>query len=38
MAFGAGALISALAFDLTEDAFDHGGALPVARGPCRWAP
>jgi ZIP family zinc transporter len=32
MAFGAGALISALAYDLTEDAFAHGGALPVAGG------
>jgi ZIP family zinc transporter len=32
MAFGAGALISALAFDLTEDAFVHGGTLPVAGG------
>jgi ZIP family zinc transporter len=32
MAFGAGALVSALAFDLTEDAFAHGGTLPVAGG------
>lgn len=32
MAYGAGALISALAFDLTEDAFAHGGTLPVALG------
>ena len=32
MAFGSGALISALAFDLTEDAFAHGGTLPVAGG------
>jgi ZIP family zinc transporter len=32
MAFGAGALISALAYDLTEDAFAHGGTLPVAGG------
>jgi ZIP family zinc transporter len=32
MAFGAGALISALAYDLTEDAFAHGGTLPVAAG------
>ena len=32
MAFGAGALISALAFDLTQDAFAHGGTLPVAAG------
>ncbi|MGZ8562970.1 MAG: ZIP family metal transporter, partial [Candidatus Limnocylindria bacterium] len=32
MAFGTGALISALAFDLTQDAFAHGGTLPVAAG------
>lgn len=32
MAFGAGALISALAFDLTEEAFAGGGTLPVAVG------
>jgi zinc transporter, ZIP family len=32
MAFGAGALISALAYDLTEDAFAHGGAIAVAGG------
>ncbi|MEX0710360.1 MAG: ZIP family zinc transporter [Chloroflexota bacterium] len=32
MAFGTGALISALAFDLTEDAFAHGGTVPVAAG------
>ncbi len=32
MAFGAGALISALAFDLTEEAFAAGGTLPVAAG------
>lgn len=32
MAFGAGALISALAYDLTEDAFAHGGAVAVAGG------
>jgi ZIP family zinc transporter len=32
MAFGSGALISALAFDLTEDAFAGGGAMPVAVG------
>jgi len=32
MAFGAGALISALAFDLTEEAFAEGGTLPVAGG------
>jgi ZIP family zinc transporter len=32
MAFGSGALISALAFDLTEEAFAHGGTAPVAIG------
>lgn len=32
MAFGTGALISALAFDLTEEAFAGGGTLPVAVG------
>jgi ZIP family zinc transporter len=32
MAFGTGALISALAFDLTLDAFAHGGTVPVAAG------
>jgi ZIP family zinc transporter len=32
MAFGTGALISALAFDLTEEAFAAGGTLPVAAG------
>jgi ZIP family zinc transporter len=32
MAFGSGALISALAFDLTEDAFAVGGAGAVAGG------
>jgi len=32
MAFGSGALISALAFDLTEEAFSHGGTAPVAIG------
>ena len=32
MAFGVGALISSLAFDLTEDAFEVGGTLPVAAG------
>ncbi|MDP9467430.1 MAG: ZIP family zinc transporter, partial [Chloroflexota bacterium] len=32
LAFGAGALISALAFDLTEEAFAGGGTLPVAAG------
>lgn len=32
MAFGAGALISALAFDLTEEAFARGGTATVAVG------
>jgi zinc transporter, ZIP family len=32
MAFGAGVLISALAFDLTEEAFEAGGTVPVAVG------
>ena len=32
MAFGAGVLISALAFDLMEDAFRRGGFAPVALG------
>ena len=32
LAFGSGALVSALAFDLTEDAFSQGGTLPVAAG------
>ena len=32
MAFGAGALISALTFDLTEEAFATGGTRPVALG------
>jgi ZIP family zinc transporter len=32
MAFGAGALISALAFDLTEEAFARGGTGAVAAG------
>src|SRR6187431_3322597 len=32
MGFGAGALISALAFDLTEEAFEGGGGLPTALG------
>lgn len=32
MAFGVGALISALAFDLTDEAFRIGGTLPVAIG------
>ena len=32
LAFGVGALISALAFDLTEEAFRVGGTLTVAVG------
>jgi len=32
MGFGAGALISALAFDLTQESFQRGGALPTAIG------
>lgn len=32
LAFGAGALTSALAFDLTEEAFTHGGTAVVAGG------
>lgn len=32
LAFGGGALVSALAFDLTQDAFEQGGTLPVAGG------
>jgi len=32
LAFGSGALVSALAFDLTEEAFTHGGTAPVAIG------
>lgn len=32
MAFGAGVLISALTFELTDDAFRRGGALAVAGG------
>jgi ZIP family zinc transporter len=32
MAFGSGALISALAFDLTAEAFDNGGTGAVAAG------
>jgi len=32
MAFGSGVLISAVAFDLTADAFDLGGAWPVVGG------
>jgi ZIP family zinc transporter len=32
MAFGSGVLISALAFELTEEAFRRGGGLPVAGG------
>lgn len=32
MAFGSGALVSALAFDLTQEAFEVGGTAPVAIG------
>jgi ZIP family zinc transporter len=32
MGFGAGALISALAFDLTEESFQRGGTLATAAG------
>ena len=32
MGFGAGALVSALAFDLTAEAFEDGGAVPTAIG------
>ena len=32
MAFGGGVLISAVAFELTEDAFERGGTTPVAIG------
>jgi zinc transporter, ZIP family len=32
MGFGAGALVSALAFDLTAEAFDEGGAVATAVG------
>jgi ZIP family zinc transporter len=32
MAFGAGVLISAVAFELVEEAFDASGALPVVAG------
>ncbi len=32
MAFGAGVLISALAFELTEEAFERGGGWPVLAG------
>ena len=32
MAFGAGVLVSALAFDLTREAFDRGGATAVVIG------
>lgn len=32
MAFGAGVLISALTFDLTEEAFEAGGTAPTAGG------
>ncbi len=33
LAFGAGVLISALTFDLTEEAFEAGGTAPTAAGP-----
>lgn len=32
MAFGGGVLVSALAFDLTDEAFRRGGTVPVAAG------
>jgi zinc transporter, ZIP family len=32
MAFGAGVLISALAFDLMQDAYERGGAVSVSTG------
>jgi ZIP family zinc transporter len=32
MAFGAGVLISALSFELMDEAWDHGGFVPVAGG------
>lgn len=32
MGFGAGALIASVSFELTEDAFDLGGGVPVALG------
>lgn len=32
MGFGAGALVSALAFELTSDAYDLGGGVPVVAG------
>ncbi|WP_106817685.1 ZIP family metal transporter [Janibacter massiliensis] len=32
MAFGAGVLISAVSFELTEEAFSSGGAVPVVTG------
>src|SRR5262245_65828163 len=32
MGFGAGVLISAVAFDLTEEAFEAAGAVPVVVG------
>ncbi len=38
MAFGAGALISALSFDLTEEAFNNSNAGIVGIGSRRWAP
>jgi hypothetical protein len=38
MAFGSGVLISALAFELTDEAFERGGADAVALGSrrARW--
>lgn len=32
MGFGAGALIASVAFELTEDAFDRGGTVPLTLG------
>jgi zinc transporter, ZIP family len=32
MGFGAGALIASVSFELTEDAFDIGGGVPIALG------
>src|SRR3954465_15342279 len=37
LAFGAGALISAVSFDLFEEGQQLGGALPVAGGPAAGA-
>ncbi len=36
MAFGAGVLISALAFDLMDEAFRRGGFWPTAGGFASW--